>query len=150
MPRLIIGCGRSRAIYYNPLYLPKPGTSIDVYDVHSHDPHGANDVTMDVDELMHPDIVGSIITSSVLTESATYQGYFDTVIFEFIPGNVLDTEDKCLRAFTTCYRVMKSGGTLSVQGGADMRPGSIVYNAVRRCQFQNVHNSNDALIASKQ
>ena len=153
MARLIIGCGRTDTIYYNPLYVD-PMTQVqlgalvgwepnNVYYQRGH-PHPTHkvpggDLLMDTEPLMHPDFVGSIIdpNNALLTDARAKNRYTE-VIFENIPANVFDTNLKCATAFHHAYKVLQPGGLLSLRTGAPRGPGTPIQNALNGQGFHTI------------
>lgn len=151
MARLIIGCGRTEVIHYNPLFVDPDldvpqgeilGWDDTVFYTRGHDhaprgPHG--DVLMDVDPLMHPDFVGSINDpDNELLNKDKLANFFTDVIFENIPADVFSSNTKCKVSFNHAFRVLQAGGRLSLRTGASKDEGSAVRTAIAEAGFRNV------------
>lgn len=151
MARLIIGCGRTHTIHYNPLYTdPQTGTqmgnvlrwssNIFYQRTHNHAPRGPQgDFLMDTNPLMHPDWLGSIIDpdDAFLTHPRA-QNKFAAVVFENIPADVFNTDVRCATAFRHAYNMLQNGGQLSLRTGAPMGPNSAIRNALNKQLFHTI------------
>ena len=119
MPALIIGCGRVKWICNNPLHADNTGDKAIIWEK-KHD-HKDSDVTMDIQSIMHPDIVGDI-TSAGKTglDEQTYREYFNIAIFERVPASIFETTNQCANAFGRVFRVLKLGSQLVIRSGSNL------------------------------
>ena len=68
---------------------------------------------------MHPTILGSITTRTTpLYTSAMYRHYFDLIIFENIPANVLNTNDNITAMAGNLLLIMSANGRVYFRSGA--------------------------------
>jgi hypothetical protein len=158
MKTLVIGCGKADRIFYNPLYVPKFGETLDDLPYHlgeairektivveqlcSHD--NPNTVTIDVEAIRCPDHCGSVTDLSFILdlEQKYKKQYFQVVRLENFPYSVLSgNRAGSKRFFHAVYYLLAVGGLLDLKTGNGCRnDGGLValLEDIREAAFRDI------------